>query len=332
MMKSDLISIIVPVYKVEKYIDECIKSIINQTYTNLEIILIDDGSPDNCGKICDGYAKNDKRIKVIHQKNMGQSVARNVGLEYAKGDFIGFVDSDDYIKNNMFEVLHNNLVSYSADISICNIIKVKNNKLEKMENYNDITLIKSDKILEELIDGNITNYIYNKLYKKELWKDIRFPKGKILEDMDIMYKILEKTEHIVCTNNTEYYYRIRSDSSIANIDKDVTFLLKEVTENRYNYLICKNYKLKEVLNKCKMLDIVQYFYNLSFCKEKELYFGKEFANDYKFYRDNFKKYKDRIYRGQSKRKKLEMWLLYKSKRLYYSYSIVRNSIKRKIKK
>ena len=131
MMKSDLISIIVPVYKVEKYIDECIKSIINQTYTNLEIILIDDGSPDNCGKICDEYAKNDKRIKVIHQKNMGQSVARNVGLEYAKGDYIGFVDSDDYIKNNMFEVLHNNLVSYNADISICNIIKVKNNKLEK---------------------------------------------------------------------------------------------------------------------------------------------------------------------------------------------------------
>ena len=106
---KELISIIVPIYNVEKYIHKCIESIINQTYKNLEIILVDDGSPDNCGNICEEYAKNDSRIKVIHKENNGLSSARNAGLEICKGDYIGFVDSDDYIELNMYEVLINAL-------------------------------------------------------------------------------------------------------------------------------------------------------------------------------------------------------------------------------
>ena len=115
-----LISIIIPVYKVEKYLEKCIQSVINQTYENLQIILVDDGSPDNCGKICVEYAKKDHRIEVIHKSNGGLSDARNKGLEIAKGEYIGFVDSDDYIESDMYEVLYNLLKQYNAYVKICN--------------------------------------------------------------------------------------------------------------------------------------------------------------------------------------------------------------------
>ena len=119
----ELISVIVPVYKVEKYLRECVDSILAQTYTNLEIILVDDGSPDNCGKICDEYAQNDSRIKVIHQENGGLSAARNAGLDIATGKYIGFVDSDDYAELNMFEELHKRIIENNADLSICGVKK-----------------------------------------------------------------------------------------------------------------------------------------------------------------------------------------------------------------
>ena len=137
MKKNNLISIIVPIYNVEKYLKKCIDSIINQTYKNLEIILVDDGSPDNCGKICDEYAKKDNRIKVIHKENGGVSSARNVGVENATGEYIGFVDSDDYIEKDMYEVLINNLKKENADISIISNYEVYKNKIienKKKEN------------------------------------------------------------------------------------------------------------------------------------------------------------------------------------------------------
>ncbi|MBO7334370.1 MAG: glycosyltransferase, partial [Lachnospiraceae bacterium] len=120
----ELISVIVPVFEVEKYLKECIESILNQTYTNLEIILVDDGSPDKCGEICEEYAKTDNRIIVIHHENKGLSSARNRGLDIATGDYIGFVDSDDKIAPDMFEILLNNLKQYDADISICGFYRL----------------------------------------------------------------------------------------------------------------------------------------------------------------------------------------------------------------
>ena len=118
-MEEELISIIVPVYKVEKYLDKCINSIVSQTYKNLEVILVDDGSPDSCGKMCDEWTKKDTRIKVIHKENGGLSDARNFGLDCAKGKYIQFVDSDDYIEKDMIEFLYKNLKENNADISIC---------------------------------------------------------------------------------------------------------------------------------------------------------------------------------------------------------------------
>lgn len=136
---KELISIIVPVYNVEQYLDDCLISIINQTYKNLEIILIDDGSTDKSGKICDEYAKKDSRIIVIHKENGGVSSARNAGLRIAKGAYIGFVDPDDWIAEDMYEVLYSNAKKYDADVSVCKYKIVKN---RRKDNLNAINLIK----------------------------------------------------------------------------------------------------------------------------------------------------------------------------------------------
>ena len=153
-MKNDLISIIIPVYKVEKYLEKCIESVLKQTYTNLQIILVDDGSPDNCGKICDEYAKKDSRIEVIHKANGGLSDARNVGISKAKGRYIGFVDSDDYIKEDI------------------------RNKENGIREYSRLDILK-----EVLLDKNIQSYAWNKLYEKELFDEIKYPIGKKYEEL-----------------------------------------------------------------------------------------------------------------------------------------------------
>ena len=166
-MKNDLISIIIPVYKVEKYLEKCIESVLKQTYTNLQIILVDDGSPDNCGKICDEYAKKDSRIEVIHKINGGLSDARNVGINRANGRYIGFVDSDDYIKEDMYEKLINLIKEYNADVSICNLYDVFDGKEYVRNKDNGIHEYSRIDILKEiLLDKNIQSYAWNKLYKK----------------------------------------------------------------------------------------------------------------------------------------------------------------------
>lgn len=329
---QELISIIIPVYKVENYIHRCIDSIINQTYQNLEIILIDDGSPDRCGEICDDYAKKDKRIRVIHKRNEGQSEARNQGLALATGKYIGFVDSDDYIKNNMFEVLYHNIIEYGVQIAIGNIVTVSKNKKEIVENHKEIEFYKNEEILRELLKNNISNYVYNKLYTKKLWDDIKFPKGKILEDMDVMYKILEKVQTISCTNQTEYYYCIRENSSISEINKSVTDNLKEIVKKRYRYLQGRRPDLLDLLNIDYMSNIIRYHYNLSHCREKKEYNKIEMKKEYEFFHKNYKKYKMKLQKNETFRKKIEMELLYINRHFYYNYSILRNTIKKWIKK
>ena len=162
-----MISIIVPVYNVDKYIERCIQSIINQTYKNLEIILIDDGSTDKSGAICDKYSKIDNRINVIHKKNGGLSEARNVGLDIARGDYIGFVDSDDYIHPQMYELLYKNLIGTSADISIIKHIRKEEElglgDINSKKVYSNLEAIEN--ILKK--DSGIFIASCNKLYKKE---------------------------------------------------------------------------------------------------------------------------------------------------------------------
>ena len=225
-----LISIIVPVYKVETYLPTCIDSIINQTYKNIEIILADDGSPDNCPDICDEYAKRDSRIKVIHKENGGLSDARNAGLEIAAGDYIGFVDSDDYIASDMYETLLNEAENNEAEIVMCRAYNVYDDDTthyptEKKE----IQMFSGNDILSALYDKQLDNFAWNKFYKRSLFDKIRYPKGKIYEDLFTTYKLLDMCNKVVLDNSRLYYYRIRKDSimgkarKVINVDKFQAF-------------------------------------------------------------------------------------------------------------
>lgn len=214
-----LISIVVPIYNVEKYLRACIDSILVQTYRNLEIILVDDGSPDGCSTICDEYKEKDQRIIVIHQKNRGLSGARNAGIDIAKGQYIGFVDSDDTIEPRMFEVLWNNIQSSGAGISICGrkIVDEKGNMFnKKYTRQEQIVLDGKEAIIEMNSHRSFDMAAWDKLYDIELWEDIRYPEGKLSEDFFVIYQLLDKAKKVVWTPEPLYKYLLRSNSISRN--------------------------------------------------------------------------------------------------------------------
>ena len=213
------ISIIVPVYNVEKYLHQCVDSIISQTYTNTEIILVDDGSPDNCGKICDEYAQKDNRIKVIHKPNGGLSEARNFGIEVATGDWLMFIDSDDYIENNMIEKLYNIAVQEDAQIALCGVVSFD----ETHEWVSDFLrvepgIFRGIDILKQ--DCISTPFIIpcNKIFKKTIFDDIRFYVGRIHEDEMIAPYFLDKCKKLVAIKDLMYHYRQLPSSISHTID------------------------------------------------------------------------------------------------------------------
>ncbi|WP_160689425.1 glycosyltransferase [Clostridium sp. C2-6-12] len=212
---NDLISIIVPVYNVEKYLPQCINSLINQTFKNLEIILVDDGSLDTSGEICDEFSKIDNRIIVIHKENNGLSSARNAGLEIAKGDYIGFVDSDDWLDENMYEILFKLIKDNDSDISCCKFFKAADSD-EKIPIINN-EIIQSFTNIEGLNNFYTDLYTqtvvaWNKLYNRNLFDNIVYPTGKIHEDEGTTYKLFYKANKITYTNKPLYYYRTTPDS------------------------------------------------------------------------------------------------------------------------
>ena len=225
---NDLISVIVPVYKVECYLHKCVDSIINQTYKNLEIILVDDGSPDNCPKICDDYAKRDSRIKVIHKKNGGLSSARNAGLDIASGNYIGFIDSDDYISPHMYEELYFALINTNSDISMCNFdyIDESYNNLFFDSPIADEELNKKD-IISKLFIDKYWYYVIacNKLYKKELFTNLRYPIREIHEDEGIIHHLYLKCNKVT-TISSSYYYYVQRNDSIMGKGKSIKSLIK----------------------------------------------------------------------------------------------------------
>jgi glycosyltransferase involved in cell wall biosynthesis len=211
------ISIIVPVYNVEKYLNKCVDSILNQTFKDFELILVDDGSPDNSGAICDQYAKEDTRVRVIHKENGGLSSARNAGIEVAQGKFLGFVDSDDYIAEDMYELLYNNILREDADLSVCGIYHVYEGKeLEvKPEKY---LILNRDEATVLIFHGNqISDHAVNKLYSKEIFSDLRYPIGKYHEDSFTIVGILDQCEKVVVDTRQKYYYYHRDDSITSQI-------------------------------------------------------------------------------------------------------------------
>ena len=210
------LSVIIPVYNTEKYLEQCIRSIQKQTYSNIEIILVDDGSPDNSGRICDKYAQMDKRIEVIHKENGGLSDARNKGIDISKGKYITFVDSDDYIEEMYIESLYKAIKNDDTLISQCSISKVNNDKviLEKI-GYNEKSVKKGKDLLEDACKTRhvIENIVvWNKMYDISLFENLRFPVGKIHEDEFITYKILYDVDKISIINKYLYNYRQTNES------------------------------------------------------------------------------------------------------------------------
>ncbi|MBM7540675.1 glycosyltransferase family 2 protein [Amphibacillus cookii] len=213
------ISVVVPVYKVERYLPKCIDSILNQTYRNLEIILVNDGSPDYCGTICNKYAEIDERICVIHKENGGLSDARNAGLRIATGRYISFIDSDDYIHSEFYRYLLEDMIENKADIVQCGYTKVTeesdhdliNESVNKLDTF---VFSKKQEILDNLYNQNYgdTVVIWNKLFKLNLFQDIEFPKGKVHEDELTTYKLLYQANKLVIMERKMYYYLQRTSS------------------------------------------------------------------------------------------------------------------------
>lgn len=243
-MNAPLCSVIVPIYNVEKYLPECVDSILNQTLTDLEVILVDDGSPDSCPAICDTYAAKDSRVKVIHKLNGGLSSARNAGLDIASGRYIGFVDSDDMIELDMYEKMVQRIVNSDADLCFCRVISTdedgilrENNRLFGLDN----SVLSGRDVLNQLVKGGSTYYesIWNKLYKRELFDSLRFIEGKQHEDAFIVHHIYGRCSRIVFLENLFYIYRLRSDSimrkefSVKRLDVIDAFM------DRVNYCLAR---------------------------------------------------------------------------------------------
>ncbi len=234
-MQTPLISVIIPVYKVEKYLEKCLDSVINQTYKNLEIIVVDDGSLDKCPEICDRFSHKDSRIKVIHQSNKGLSEARNAGLDIFKGEYVAFVDSDDYVEKDYIEYLYNLLLENKSEISCCQYTKID-------ESYNIIYKKKSDKkiicgaencLISLISDKIITNTAWGKLFKRYFFNNIRF-KGKAYEDIQTTYKILVRCKSLINGDKAKYYYLLRQSSISQSIDINQL-------DRIYAYIEQKNY-------------------------------------------------------------------------------------------
>ncbi len=212
----DLISVIVPVYNVEKYLDQCISSIVSQTYRNLEIILVDDGSTDNCPAMCDAWAAKDSRIKVIHKENGGLSDARNAGMAVATGEWISFVDSDDWLAENFYDILLNAAIENAAEIAASGIIKACEQEACFFGNhYHEITFTPSRAIRTIMNGDGFHAVAWNKLYRCELLNGICFPVGKLHEDEFVMHRLIDRAHVLVLCQNAIYYYRQRAGSIMA---------------------------------------------------------------------------------------------------------------------
>lgn len=188
-MKEPLISVIVPIYNVEEYIYQCIDSILNQTYKNLEIILVDDGSPCRCPEICDEYALKDRRITVIHQPNRGVSAARNCALDIARGDYIAFVDGDDWLERNAYQSMMEFMLNHDLDVVFCtaNIISDHEISETRFEYFENETIMEPQKIVELTLTDDIGGQVWMKLWHKKCWENVRFPVGRIYEDLAISF-------------------------------------------------------------------------------------------------------------------------------------------------
>ena len=305
----DKISVVVPIYNVEKYLVKCIDSILNQTYKNLEIILVDDGSPDSCPDICDKYKIRDKRIKVIHKENGGLSDARNAGIEIATGKYICFIDSDDFISDEYVNILYNLFTNDDIDIAECDYFKFNEEKeVYSLKNNKQANKIISKKdMLNRLFDKKTsirTTIVCNKLYKTKLFDEVKFPKGKLHEDEFTTYKIIYKSKKIAITNQKLYFYRNNNESIMG----------KKFNEKRYDALIALKQR-KEFFKKYNEPE----FYNQS-----DIRYQSKIINFYcltrKYIKDSKTKQKQLVKLAKKNYKIMDKKVKYKFEFIIFNFS------------
>lgn len=229
------ISIIVPVYNLERYLPKCIDSILSQTFTDFELILVNDGSTDKSGNICDKYARQDIRVKVIHKENGGVASSRNAGLDIARGEYVGFVDNDDYVNEHMFEILYNHANMFASDIVICDYIEVnqEGDSLSEYVKYFQTQHFNNIEALHQLYTPNNITFVvpWNKLYKKCLFNNIKYKHGSINDDETVAHKLFYDNKKTTYVHLPLYYYIQRKDSQMSssfNIQKlSAVYALKE---------------------------------------------------------------------------------------------------------
>lgn len=305
---NPLISIIVPVYKTEKYLDRCMESIINQTYTNLEIILIDDSSPDNCPAMCDAWAKKDSRIKVLHIENNGVANARNQGLKITNGEYIGFVDSDDYIELNAFEQIVALAIDTNADITVCDY--QINNETQGNKSHR---LITQEDALKIVATGDYKyGVLWNKLYKKSVIEGIEMPHLVCSEDLVFNYYSFKNSNIIVESDLKLYHYCQYEDSTVHKDFGAGAFDAVKAREIILNE--CLNNELKEYAIRGYIISC--YFVLNSIIRNKKL------TDSYDEYRSNILKHKKTIFSSRlfSTRMKIKTLLLLISPRIYNKLS------------
>lgn len=303
---EEKISVIVPVYMVEKHLDKCIESIVNQTYKNLEILLIDDGSTDNCPAICDQWEEKDSRIKVYHKKNGGLSNAKNFGVKHSSGEYITFIDSDDTVAPNMIEYLYKILIEDNSDISIIKVFPVKEGE-SFFENTDMVIKGSSDVILTHIVYYDCRWESVGKLYKRNLFQGIHFWEGKLFEDMHFTPIIFSKAKTAVLSDSCLYDYLIRDDSIMGNARKKMSLDILEVVESNLSF-IKKHYKTDKeiysklfagfVVNPCTKLEAIE---NLNSYK-----INSEFLKDYKKFLFH---HKSEIFKNRYLQKKYKLGLL-----------------------
>ncbi|UOR13789.1 glycosyltransferase family 2 protein [Halobacillus amylolyticus] len=245
------ISIIVPVYNVEPYLRRCLDSILAQTFTNIEVIVVNDGSTDGSGLICDEFATKDERVKVIHKENGGVSSARNIGIDEARGNFIGFVDSDDWVFEDMFGRLFRICLNSNCDIAVCDFAREINGKGSLLRQESYTKTMNNEEAMRQLFKGKLYRFaLCNKLYKKKCFFNVRFPEGRIHEDLSTTYKLFYKADKVVFTNYTGYIY-VKRDRSILTSrfsrkrmeafigwDEIISFMESEYPRLSKEYLTC----------------------------------------------------------------------------------------------
>lgn len=268
-MQFELISVIIPVYNVELYLAKCVESVQSQTYKNLEIILVDDGSQDNCGQISDSLAQNDARIRVIHQENQGLSAARNVGIQMSKGDFIVFIDSDDWIEPNMCELLYMAITENNADMSICGIKYFQSDgSVIKTILPRGKGVCEPQEVLPFLFDEQRTPYItaWTKMYKRSLFQSICFPTRKINEDEFIALNIIFACNKIAIIQTALYNYVIRNTSIMGQ-----TYSVKRmdgIEANYEQYCFLRDHGFIEYLHCARKTFLGAYAYGKAHFKPK----------------------------------------------------------------